>query len=136
MPDCPAAHGAEVVASLQCYGAKNDGAQRGGGVFEKSIRALKKLNSLGYGTRLPLGLVYNPLGAKLPPPPPELEADDRTELRARHGIEFTRLFAIANQPIARIAQDRREQGQWDAYLELPANSSTLRPSTSSCAAPR
>ncbi|MDP3073194.1 MAG: arsenosugar biosynthesis radical SAM protein ArsS [Opitutaceae bacterium] len=122
LPEYLAAHEVEVVASLPCYSAENVDAQRGDGVFDKSIRALKKLNAVGYGTRLPLSLVYNPLGAKLPPSQPELEADYKTELRARHGIEFTRLFALANQPIARFAQDLREHGQWDAYLELLANS--------------
>lgn len=122
LPDYLAAHEVEVVASLPCYSAENVDAQRGDGVFEKSIRALKKLNTVGYGTRLPLNLVYNPLGAKLPPAQPELEADYRAELRARFGIEFTRLFALANLPIARFAQDLRDHGQWDAYLELLANS--------------
>jgi radical SAM/Cys-rich protein len=122
LPAYLAAHAVEVVASLPCYSAENVNAQRGDGVFEKSISALKKLNAVGYGTRLPLDLVYNPLGAKLPPPQSELEADFRTELRAHFGIEFTRLFALANLPIARFAQDLRAQGQWDAYLELLANS--------------
>jgi radical SAM/Cys-rich protein len=122
LPEYLAAHAVEVVASLPCYSAENVDAQRGDGVFEKSICALKKLNAVGYGTRLPLSLVYNPLGAKLPPPQAELEADYKIELRTRFGIEFTRLFAVANQPIARFAQDLREQGQWDAYLELLANS--------------
>ncbi len=122
LPEYLAAHEVEVVASLPCYSAENVDAQRGDGVFEKSISALKKLNAVGYGTRLPLSLVYNPLGAKLPPAQPELEADFKTELRAHFGIEFTRLFALANLPIARFAQDLRAQGQWDAYLELLANS--------------
>ncbi len=122
LPEYLAAHEVEVVASLPCYSAENVDAQRGDGVFEKSIRALKKLNSFGYGTRLPLSLVYNPLGAKLPPAQPQLETDYKTELRTRFGIEFTRLFALANLPIARFAQDLRAQGQWDAYLELLANS--------------
>ncbi len=96
-------------------------AQRGEGVFAKSIAALKKLNAVGYGTALPLSLVYNPLGAKLPGAQAELEADYKLELRERFGIEFTRLFTITNQPIARFAEDLRRHGQWDAYLELLAN---------------
>ena len=122
LPEYLAAHEVEVVASLPCYSAANVDAQRGDGVFEKSIRALRKLNATGYGTRLPLSLVYNPLGAKLPPPQAELESDYKTELRARFGLEFTRLFALANLPIARFAQELRAHGQWDAYLELLANS--------------
>jgi radical SAM/Cys-rich protein len=127
LPEFLAQHEVEVVASLPCYLGENVDAQRGDGVFEKSISALRKLNAVGYGTRLPLSLVYNPLGAKLPPPQAELEADYRAELRARYGIEFTRLFAITNQPIARFAVDLREQGKWDEYLDLLA--SAFNPST-------
>lgn len=121
LPDYLAMHEVEVVASLPCYSAENVDTQRGHGVFAKSISALRKLNAVGYGTQLPLSLVYNPLGAKLPPPQAELEADYKVELRQRFGIEFTRLFTITNQPIARFADDLRVQGQWDAYLELLAN---------------
>src|SRR5712692_9583947 len=73
LPEYLATHEVEVVASLPCYTADNVDAQRGDGVFEKSISALKKLNALVYGTQLPLSLVYNPLGPKLPPPQAELE---------------------------------------------------------------
>lgn len=121
LPEYLAAHEVEVVASLPCYLQDNVDAQRGDGVFAKSIRALKKLNVVGYGTRLPLNLVFNPQGARLPPPQAELEADYQAELRARFGIEFTHLFTITNQPIARFAEDLRAAGQWDAYLELLAN---------------
>lgn len=122
LPEYLAAHEVEVVASLPCYLEENVNAQRGDGIFAKSLAALRKLNTAGYGTRLRLNLVYNPLGAKLPPPQAELEADYRTELRRRHGIEFTRLFTLTNQPIARFADTLRHAGQWDAYLELLANS--------------
>jgi radical SAM/Cys-rich protein len=122
LPEYLAEQGVEVVASLPCYLEENVNAQRGDGVFEKSIAALRKLNAVGYGTRLPLDLVYNPLGASLPPPQADLEADYKTELRRRYGVEFTRLFTITNQPIARFAEDLRRHGQWDAYLELLANS--------------
>ncbi len=122
LPGYLAAHEVEVVASLPCYLPENVDAQRGEGVFEKSIAALRKLNAVGYGTRLPLDLVHNPLGPKLPSLQAELEADYKLELRRRHGIEFTRLFTITNQPIARFAEDLRQHGQWDSYLELLANS--------------
>ena len=121
LPEFLAANAVEVIASLPCYLEENVNAQRGDGVFAKSIRALQRLNAVGYGGRLPLNLVYNPLGPKLPPPQAELEADYRTELRARHGIEFTHLFTITNQPIARFAEDLRARGEWDSYLELLAN---------------
>ena len=127
LPEFLAAHEVEVVASLPCYLEENVNAQRGDGVFEKSIRALKKLNAAGYGSRLPLNLVYNPLGPKLPAAQAELEADYRAELRQRYGVEFTALFTITNQPIGRFAEDLRQHGKWDEYLELLANS--FNPST-------
>ena len=122
LPDFLAQHEVEVVASLPCYLEDNVDAQRGDGVFEKSLSALRKLNAVGYGTKLPLTLVYNPLGPKLPPDQAELEADYKHELKQRYGIVFTRLFTITNQPIARFAADLRSHGQWEAYLDLLANS--------------
>jgi radical SAM/Cys-rich protein len=122
LPEYLAQHEVEVVASLPCYSADNVNAQRGEGVFEKSISALKKLNAVGYGTKLPLNLVFNPLGAKLPGPQTELEADYKEALYREFGIVFNKLFAITNQPIARFAEDLRQHGQWDTYLELLANS--------------
>ncbi|MGL4400713.1 MAG: arsenosugar biosynthesis radical SAM (seleno)protein ArsS [Luteolibacter sp.] len=122
LPEYLARHQVEVVASLPCYIEDNVDSQRGNGVFQKSISALKKLNAVGYGSTLPLTLVYNPIGAKLPPDQAELEADYKVELKARYGIEFTRLFAITNLPIARFAVDLRESGQWDTYMELLSNS--------------
>jgi radical SAM/Cys-rich protein len=123
LADFLASNRVEIVASLPCYSPDNVAKQRGAGVYEKSIRALQKLNSLGYGRAgdLPLRLVYNPLGATLPPSQPQLEADYRDSLRLDHGIEFTSLYTITNQPIARFAEDLRERREWDAYLELLAN---------------
>ena len=122
LPQYLATKEVEVVASLPCYSEGTVNAQRGEGVFEKSISALKKLNSVGYGSRLPLYLVYNPLGPKLPPSQAELEPDYRVELKSRYGIDFTGLYTITNQPIGRFAEDLREHGQWDEYLELLVNS--------------
>ena len=122
LPEYLAEHEVEVIASLPCYSPDNVARQRGAGVFEKSIRALQKLNALGYGTRLPLNLVYNPVGATLPGPQPELEADYKESLMREHGVVFHQLFTITNQPIARFAADLREHGRWDEYLELLANS--------------
>jgi radical SAM/Cys-rich protein len=127
LPEYLAAHEVEVIASLPCYLEENVDAQRGNGAFLKSIRALKKLNAVGYGTRLPLTLVYNPVGPKLPPAQAELEADYKTELHRRYGVEFTALFTITNQPIGRFAEDLRQHGKWKDYLELLANS--FNPST-------
>ena len=122
LPEYLAAHEVEVVASLPCYSPANVNQQRGHGVFEKSLRALRKLNAVGYGTTLPLHLVYNPLGATLPGPQAELEADYKEALRRDFGIVFHQLYTITNQPIARFAEDLRKQGQWDEYLELLARS--------------
>ena len=122
LPGYLAAHEVEVVASLPCYLAENVSKQRGNGVFEKSIAALRKLNDAGYGTRLALNLVYNPIGATLPPPQAELEADYRETLQRDHGVVFNQLFTITNQPIARFAEDLRKQDKWDEYLELLASS--------------
>src|SRR6266851_1437846 len=121
LPEYLAQHEVEVVASLPCYSAENVDAQRGDGVFEKSISALKKLNAAGYGTRLPLNLVYNPLGPKLPPPQAELELDYKEVLGKEFGIVFNKLFTITNQPIARFAEDLRRQGKTGEYLSLLAN---------------
>ena len=122
LPEFLAANEVEVVASLPCYSEDNVNRQRGAGVFERSIRGLRRLNALGYGTRLQLDLVYNPVGPKLPGPQPELEADYQEELFRNFGIRFHRLYTITNQPIARFAEDLRRQGAFDAYMELLANS--------------
>lgn len=122
LPEYLAHHQVEVVASLPCYLEENVDHQRGDGVFQKSIRAMQKLNAVGYGSTLPLTLVYNPIGAKLPPDQAELEADYKIELGRRYGIVFTRLFAITNLPIARFATELRERGQWETYMQLLADS--------------
>lgn len=118
LPDYLASHEVEIVASLPCYSAENVNKQRGNGVFEKSIAALKKLNTVGYGTSLPLHLVYNPLGATLPGPEAELEADYHEALQRDFGIVFNRLYAFTNQPIARFADYLRHNDRWDDYIEL------------------
>jgi radical SAM/Cys-rich protein len=122
LPEYLAKRGVEIIASLPCYSKENVNQQRGNGVFEKSISALRKLNATGYGTRLPLHLIYNPVGAKLPPAQAELEADYKEALSHEFGIVFNNLYALTNQPIGRFAEDLRQQGKWDSYLELLANS--------------
>lgn len=116
-----AAEGVEVVASLPCYSAANVDSQRGAGVFEKSIRALQKLNALGYGhdgSGLALNLVYNPQGANLPPAQARLEADYQRELSEQFGVRFNTLFALANMPINRFGSTLVSQGQFAGYLRL------------------
>ncbi|MCS7048001.1 MAG: arsenosugar biosynthesis radical SAM protein ArsS [Verrucomicrobiae bacterium] len=110
----------EIIASLPCYLPNNVDAQRGDGVFDKSIRALQILNALGYGTApdLPLNLVYNPLGDTLPPQQAQLEADYRHHLRAHYGIVFNHLYTLTNMPIARFAAWLHREGRYDSYLQL------------------
>jgi radical SAM/Cys-rich protein len=122
LPEYLAAHQVEVIASLPCYTAENVTKQRGAGVFEKSISALRKLNDVGYGTKLSLNLVYNPVGPKLPGPQAELEADYKEALGREYGIVFNQLYTITNQPIARFAEDLRKLGKTKEYMSLLANS--------------
>ncbi|MEF8794447.1 arsenosugar biosynthesis radical SAM (seleno)protein ArsS [Thiohalorhabdus sp.] len=113
--------GVEVVASLPCYQEANVDSQRGDGVFGTSIRALQRLNGLGYGrgddSRM-LTLVYNPLGPSLPPDQDQLEAAYRLHLNRDFGIAFDRLFTIANMPIQRFGSTLISHGQFDEYLAL------------------
>lgn len=120
LPSYLAEQEVEIIASLPCYTNDNVAQQRGHGVFERSISALRKLNTVGYGIRLPLHLVYNPVGPKLPGPQGELEEDYKQVLREEYGIIFNRLFTITNQPIARFAEDLRVKGKFEWYLELLA----------------
>ena len=129
-----AAHGVRIVASLPCTAPANVDAQRGRGVFERSIEALQGLNALGYGrgaceldgsklarSKLELDLVYNPLGPSLPPPQAELEARYREDLRSLFGIEFDRLFTLTNMPIKRFAHALERDGRLAEYLSLLVN---------------
>jgi radical SAM/Cys-rich protein len=114
----------EITASLPCYTESNVDQQRGKGAFEKSIRALRLLNAIGYGRKEPgmtLNLVYNPLGASLPPPQEKLEADYKMHLRDSFGIEFDRLFTITNMPIKRFAEFLLREGKHEAYMGLLTN---------------
>ena len=110
----------EIIASMPCYTPENVNAQRGEGVFEGSIKALKLLNRLGYGVAgdLPLHLVYNPVGAFLPPPQAELEADFKRELAGNFGVVFNNLYTITNLPIARFASYLRHNHKLDEYMAL------------------
>ncbi|PYJ19924.1 MAG: radical SAM protein, partial [Verrucomicrobia bacterium] len=110
----------EIIASMPCYTPANVNAQRGHGVFEGSIKALQLLNSLGYGTdpELPLHLVYNPVGAFLPPPQAELEADFKRELKKQFGVVFNKLYTITNLPIGRFASYLRRNNKLQEYMQL------------------
>jgi radical SAM/Cys-rich protein len=115
-----AARKVEIIASMPCYSAENVNAQRGEGVFDESISALQLLNSLGYGIdpELPLHLVYNPVGAFLPPPQDELESDYKRELQKHFGIVFNKLYALTNLPIGRFASYLRHNDKLDDYMRL------------------
>ncbi|HEY6298347.1 MAG TPA: arsenosugar biosynthesis radical SAM (seleno)protein ArsS [Candidatus Binatus sp.] len=114
--------GVELVCSLPCYTAENTDRQRGAGVFDKSIVALQQLNAVGFGRGgLRLDLVYNPIGASLPPPQAELEAQYRDELTRNFGIVFDRLLTITNMPIARFANQLSTAGNHSAYMSLLVN---------------
>src|SRR6202521_2484701 len=111
----------EIVASLPCYLEDNVDRQRGKGVFDSSIRALQRLNALGYGheaSGLVLNLVYNPQGPSLPPPQDALEADYRRVLGDAFGITFNRLFTLANMPIQRFGSMLISKGEFDRYMKL------------------
>ena len=110
----------EVVASLPCYQLENVDRQRGDGVFEDSILALKTLSAAGYGSNpeLRLNLVYNPVGAVLPPDQLELERDNKEALRASYDIAFDRLYTITNMPIARFLGQLKREGKRESYEQL------------------
>lgn len=121
LPQFLAEHRVRVVASLPCYSEGNVDAQRGKGVFDKSLRGLQLLNELGYagaGTGLTLDLVYNPGGAFLPPPQGELEATYRTQLADNFGIEFNSLLTLTNLPVRRFADSLRRKGELGQYMKL------------------
>src|SRR5207302_7667024 len=120
LPQFLAKHRVEIVASMPCYTPKNVNVQRGEGVFDGSIAALQLLNSLGYGidSELPLHLVYNPVGAFLPGPQDELEADYKRELQKHFGIVFNRLYALTNLPIGRFAAYLCHSNRLDEYMQL------------------
>ena len=120
----------EIVASLPCYSEGNVTKQRGQGVYDKSIEALRRLNRIGYGTDdsgLVLNLVYNPVGAYLPPPQATLEIDYKRELGDNFGITFNHLYTITNMPIARFAHALRRDNKAEVYMELLA--SAFNPTT-------
>lgn len=108
----------EISASLPCYEEDNVEAQRGKGVYNTSIEALRLLNTLGYGSELVLNLMYNPVGAVLPPPQQALEADYRRELAERFGIRFNELLTITNMPISRFGAVLLAQGEYYEYMQL------------------
>jgi radical SAM/Cys-rich protein len=111
----------EIVASLPCYIKENVDNQRGEGVYEHSLEALRLLNRLGYGrydSGLILNLVYNPQGPVLPPPQPDLERDYRRYLDDHYHILFNHLLTLANVPINRFGSTLISHGEFAGYMEL------------------
>jgi len=122
-----AKHKVEVVASLPSFRSSGTDAQRGEGVFEKSIEALRRLNALGYGNGngngdgLALNLVHNPVGAFLPGNQTSLERDYKRELESRYRVVFNSLYTITNMPISRFLEFLERSGNLERYMELLVN---------------
>ncbi|MDQ3219248.1 MAG: arsenosugar biosynthesis radical SAM protein ArsS [Acidobacteriota bacterium] len=123
LPQFFAENRVEVVSSLPYFNAAKTDSQRGTGVFDKSIEALRRLNDVGFGLEsgLTLNLVYNPVGAFLPPDQASIEGDFKRELMARYGISFNSLFTITNMPIARFLDWLRRSGNETHYMSKLVN---------------
>ena len=123
-PEFLAKHKVTIVSSLPCYTEENTDAQRGDGTFNRSILALKKLNSLGYGRQedMKLHLVYNPGGAFIAPSQAKLEDDYKRELGERFEIDFHNLYTITNLPVSRFLEYLEAEGKTQEYVEVLANS--------------
>ena len=125
LPEFLATHHVEITASLPSYALKQTDAQRGEGVFEDSIKAIQRLNQLGYGksgSGLVLNLVTNPVGAFLPGSQQSLEADWKRQLKRRYDIDFNNLYTITNMPISRFLDFLLRSGNYESYMEKLVNS--------------
>ncbi len=123
LPNFLAENKVTITASLPCYEKENVERQRGSGVFDKSINAIKILNNLGYGkdnTELELNLVYNPINPTLPPAQDKLEKDYKKVLFEKYKITFNKLYTITNMPINRYADFLKMTGELEKYFELLA----------------
>lgn len=120
LPEFLAGHQVEIICSLPYYQERETDRQRGTGVFERSVEALKRLNNLGYGmldSGLLLHMVHNPVGAFLPGSQQSLEADFKRNLRRKFGIEFNSLYCITNMPISRFLEFLLRSGNYEAYMK-------------------
>lgn len=125
LPEFFKANEVEVVSSLPFYSSTRTDSQRGWGVFDKSIKALRMLNEVGYGkqdSELVLNLVYNPAGAYLPGDQAALEKEYKKELKDKFGIDFNHLFTITNLPISRYLEYLIRSGNYENYMEKLINS--------------
>jgi len=124
LPEFFKEHEVEVVSSLPYFSASRTDSQRGDGVFERSIKALKSLNTVGYGIEgsgLTLNLVYNPSGAFLPADQQSLEQQFKKQLLDKYNIQFNSLFAITNLPVSRFLDYLVSSGNYDDYMEKLVN---------------
>jgi radical SAM/Cys-rich protein len=123
LPEFFKEQGVELICSLPCYSQENVDKQRGKGTFDASIRALQRLNQMGYGqsdSNLILNLIYNPIGPHLPPPQEKLEQEYKRILAENFGIGFNHLYCLTNMPITRYAKHLKLRGEYDRYLDLLA----------------
>lgn len=117
-------HNVHVVSSLPSFTSSRTDAQRGEGVFEKSIKALQMLNGVGYGiesSKLALDLVYNPSGAFLPADQMSLEQEFKRKLKNKYDITFNNLFAITNVPVSRFLDYLLSSNKYDDYMQELVN---------------
>lgn len=120
LPEFFAEHRVEVVSSLPHYNARRTDSQRGDGVFDDSIGAIRLLNAVGYGREgsgLQLNLVYNPTGIFLPGNQASLEQEFKTQLKRKYDVDFNRLFAITNMPISRFLDYLLSNGSYETYMQ-------------------
>ena len=125
LPPFLAERGVEIIASLPYYLARQTDAQRGVGVFDRSIEVLATLNELGYGVEgsgLLLNLIANPVGAFLPPSQASMERDWKRELSRRHGVQFNHLYALTNLPVGRYLEYLQDSGNLEDYVHMLAQS--------------
>lgn len=125
LPEFYREHRVEVVSSLPFYRKGRTDSQRGDGVFDRSIKALKMLNQVGYGkagSGLLLDLVYNPTGAFLPPSQDMLQQQYKKELKQQYDVEFNNLYTITNLPVSRFLEYLVASGNYEEYMEKLVNS--------------
>ena len=120
LPQFMADRRVEITCSLPFYSKRRTDQQRGEGTYDKSMKVLKILNSIGYGKEesgLRLNLVYNPVGAFLPPEQGSLQQDFKNRLLDDHGIVFNELYTITNLPISRFLNFLVMSGNLEEYME-------------------
>ena len=125
LPDFFAENSVEIIASLPYFQERETDRQRGTGVFQRSIEALKRLNKAGYGrpdSNLVLNLVHNPVGAFLPGSQKSIEQDFKRSLQTKYGIYFNSLYCITNMPISRFLEFLLNSGNYNRYMEKLAQS--------------